>query len=536
MDTFLLKNVDSPIKGIYLSPEMIDLLSIIQCNNIDQLMDFVRECSQLSINESEMKDWKNINFESVKKHIFKKYKESFISTEDSTKDKKSVFQKTLLNAGLSQEDVQKYYDVFVHSGVEGIKCLLEQDHPDKYCEISKNQHEFIASERDQIKSVSYKEMKKINSQLPQSNTILLGCGRYYDVTNKLYNPNTNMKKYDFYHMKRGLDFCKRNGMHVRYHTLLDKQTMENVMQGKSKDEIISELKSYVKESIDFINQYNKQNQLQNGTPIISSLDLFNEIISFDKLNERGKIDKENGQYKNMWQELYGINLQDLSEIFKYANEHKPDGVTYVYNEPFLENDERRKVVIDTLKEINDSSPNLIDTLGTQMHIEMTQDPDEIKKEFADLKKLQNEGFKTQITEFDMCFPESKMFDKDGKLQTQFSAKQILDYKSKKMDEISQIIANSGIELEGVTYWSISDILDHNLQRTNQNTWKDGLNREVVTTRYAGKYSFATERPILFSEQEIGKATINTPITEKCNSGDQIKRDEQILLQEDKTKV
>ena len=43
-------------------------------------------------------------------------------------------------------------------------------------------------------------MKEINSQLPQSNTILLGCGRYCDVTNKLYNPNANMKKFDFYPM------------------------------------------------------------------------------------------------------------------------------------------------------------------------------------------------------------------------------------------------------------------------------------------------------------------------------------------------
>lgn len=405
MYNFSLENIDTPIQGIYLSSEMMDLLSIIQCADIEQLREFVLECSQLSIDEDEIKSWDSNKFESIKKDVFDKYKESFISTKQSTTDRKSVFQKTLLNAGLSQEDVEKYYEVFMHSGTDGIKLLLKQEHPDKYAEISRKQHEFITSERDQIKSVSYREMQEISNRLPQSNTILIGSGRYYNVTNKLYNPDINMKKYDFYHMEKGLNFCKRNGMNARYHTLLDKQTMEDVMRGKSKDEIVTELKAYVKESIDFINQYNSENKLPNGKAIISSVDLFNEIISFDE------------PYKNMWQELHGMSLQDLAEVFQYANEYKPEGVTYVYNEPFLENDDRRKVVIDTLKQINALSPGLVDTLGSQMHIEMTQSADEIRREFQDFKELQVKGYNIQITEFDMCLPERKMFDKDGKLQT-----------------------------------------------------------------------------------------------------------------------
>lgn len=105
-----------------------------------------------------------------------------------------------------------------------------------------------------------------------------------------------------------------------------------------------------------------------------------------------------------------------------------------------------------------------------------------------------------------------------------SAEQILEYKSKKIAEISQIITNSEVELEGLTYWSISDTLDHNLQRTNQNTWKDNLPRDTATTRYAGLYSFTRERQILFSEQKIGKATINTSTAEKDKIASNIKRD------------
>lgn len=44
-----------------------------------------------------------------------------------------------------------------------------------------------------------------------------------------------MKKYDFYYAQRGLDFCYKNGMYARYHTLLDKQTRNENLRGRPKD-------------------------------------------------------------------------------------------------------------------------------------------------------------------------------------------------------------------------------------------------------------------------------------------------------------
>lgn len=58
----------------------------------------------------------------------------------------------------------------------------------------------------------------------------------------------------------------------------------------------------------------------------------------------------------------------------------------------------------------------------------------------------------------------------------------------RMDEISKAIEETGIQLDGITYWSISDILDHNLERTNRKTYEQGLQREIAQTRYAGLYS------------------------------------------------
>ena len=162
---------------------------------------------------------------------------------------------------------------------------------------------------------------------------------------------------------------------IRYHTLLDKQTRNENLRGRPKDEVLGELQEYVQKSIDFVAKYNENHKI-NGKGVISSVDLFNEIVSFED------------PYRNMWEELYGISTEELVSVFQYALENKPDGVTYVYNEPFLENPERRQVVIEQLSEINELAPGLIDTIGNQMHIEMTQNLDDIRHCFGDLKKLE----------------------------------------------------------------------------------------------------------------------------------------------------
>ena len=478
--------IEAPINGIYLNSETIELLSIIQCKNIEELREFAINCSQLNISEQDTINWNYSNVGDIKRKLVEQYKDTLVPMEQSVKDRKSVLKSTLEHSGITSEEIDSYISVFQNDGYEGVKQKLKIEHPEKYNTFTQKAHIFIASERDQMKSVTYEELSEINDSLTNHNTILIGAGRYYDITKKMYDEQIpNMEKYDFYYAKRGLNFCHRNGMNARYHTLLDKQTMEEHLIGKSKKEVLKELQAYVKQSIDFISEYNNTHKID-GKGVISSVDLFNEIISFDK------------PYRNMWQELYDISNEELVSAFQYAQENKPEGITYVYNEPFLENSERRKTVLEQLKQINKLSPGLIDTIGTQMHIEMTQDIESIRQCFDDLKRA---GVKVQITEFDMCLPERFMFDENGKVRSEkelvelinsrsdITIESIAKFKEMRMKEISKAIEETGIQLEGVTYWSISDTLDHNLERTNRKTFEQGLQRDVARTRYAGLYSF-----------------------------------------------
>ena len=490
MQEFSLK-LESQINGIYLNSETIELLSIIQCKNIEELKDFAINCSQLNISEEDLTSWNDNDIEDIKRMLVEQYKSTLVSMEQSIKNRRSVLKLALKHSGITADEVDSYISVFQNNGYEGIKKKLKAEHPESYDIFTEKAHRFIETERDQMTSITYEELSGLNDILSNHNTLLIGAGRYYDVTKKMYDEHIpNMEKYDFYYAQRGLDFCYKNGMYARYHTLLDKQTMEEHLIGKKKEYVLGELQKYVKKSIDFISKYNEEHKI-NGKGVICSVDLLNEIISFDE------------PYRNMWQELYGISNEELVSIFQYALENKPDGVTYVYNEPFLENPERRQVVIEQLSRINELAPGLIDTIGTQMHIEMTQNTDDIRQCFEDFKRLEQLGIGTQITEFDMCLPERFMFDENGKIRSEqdlvelinskiskcgITIGSIAEFNSMRMDEISKAIEETGVQLDGITYWSISDTLDHNLERINRKTYEQGLQREIAQTRYAGLYS------------------------------------------------
>ncbi len=222
----------------------------------------------------------------------------------------------------------------------------------------------------------------------------------------------------------------------------------------------------------------------------------------------------------------------------------PDGITYVYNEPFLENPQRRQVVIEQLSKF---TPGLIDTIGTQMHIDMTQNIDDIRQSFEDFKKLlENSGITTQITEFDMCLPEGSMFDENGKVRSEkdlvefingisnFTVESIAEFKKIKINEIANAIEETGIHLDGITYWSISDTLDHNLERTNRKTYEQDLSRDIAQTRYSGLYS-GLEKSKTISTQRLGQETLeeqkDTAFLDEIESI-QAKQQRDITMQQD----
>ena len=472
-------NVKTPICGGYLSSIQIDLLSIIQCNSIEDLIDFIKNCDQINHIKGIFESINGLDLESAKSSIFKKYQDTMVF---HNKSKTEARLKRLEYLGLSTE--QEILEV-----IEGIRPNSK--------ELLELNHHFISEERDQAKSEDlYEEMVLLNKELTCFNSFLIGSGKIYNVINKYMRDND--KKYDFYHAKRGLDFAYKNGKQVRFHSLLVREDFGQ-FEDLDKERIIRIIKEYVKETIDFITNYNINHKIIiNGKeePIINAVDLFNEIISFDKMifdkdmnkwlyykeidgeykvviDDKNKIyrDLKEGEvpeYQNIWYIKYGISMQELMSCFDYALQNKPVGVSYLYNEPFLENDDRRRKVLETLLEIDSLKPGLIDTLGSQMHITINQDIDSIKRCFIDFKRLQEStGKKIQITEFDMSLGKNDVLRVFG-TNADMTLEQVYDDKDKKISEISNVINSSGVNISGVSYWSLTDGTDCNLERLRTN--------------------------------------------------------------------
>lgn len=93
---------------------------------------------------------------------------------------------------------------------------------------------------------------------------------------------------------------------------------------------------------------------------------------------------------------------------------------------------------------------------------------------------------------------------------------IAELKEMKVNEISRATEETGVSLEGVTYWSISDTLDHNLERTNRRTFEQNSQRDTAVTRYAGLYSdFNKEKDK--TKQESDKQSLEKMKDKKDNN-------------------
>lgn len=213
MDNYSL-NVDSPIKGGYFSSEQIDLLSIIQCQSIDELMKFIANCDQINNVNNIFQSINGMDLESAKRRIFKSYQDSMVYNDQSLDD-----------------SITNRFNYLGITSEEELITVIDRSHP-RSQEILSLNHHFISEERDQIKSISYEEMEILNSQLPMFNSMLVGSGKIYKILNK-YDTN-QATKYDFYFAKRDLDFAYRNGKQVRFHSLLEKKMEKHSMENLKK--------------------------------------------------------------------------------------------------------------------------------------------------------------------------------------------------------------------------------------------------------------------------------------------------------------
>lgn len=458
-ETYLL-DVNSPIKGIYLSPIQIDLMTITEIESTNELLAFIKDCAQIEYNEFQLEEFYKMKLDLAKRKVFEDYRKTLIGTADLKYDPNITLKRKISSLGLNEEVAEEAINLYKEGKVEeAINYITTKLNLDYGTIISENFRKHRVDTED-IKCSSYEEVSALAQRISDFDIITITAGQYKFVMNN--------GTFDSYHIKRGLDFCKKHDVQARYNSLITQELMESFL-GKQKDEIIEQMRMYISQTIEFINQYNKDNSLSDGMPVINSINIFSELVNLkkDKSSNKG--------YYNIWQQL-GLDESDLIDVLAPAIGNKPLEVDYIYNEAFVETKEKRDVQFDLAKRIHQQVPELIDIFGTEMHITTDFKLSTIEDTFKDLKKFSDEtGIEIAITEFDMHLPvrELENLQKVGKSSIEI-AEYAMYRKLTQISKIASIAKKTGISFSDVSYCSVTDSMDYNKKRQNVTTVYGGL--------------------------------------------------------------
>lgn len=483
--------LDTEKDGIYLSQQQVDLLMITDINTPEEMKNYVENiCGQFpnmkvediipnfdSITSSEQ-------LEEAKRNLYQKYQDGLISYLDNARMSDVEKAKVKLERlGINGQELEMCLQQVSQGKINETFTYLGQKYGDDF--ITKFNRS-MNDDFENVKGVSYDEMKSLSELIKSDksmDTIIIATGKY---GNSVYQ-TLNGKVFDPYLTSKSLKFCLDNGKHMRYHALFDQARVDDLLkQGKGlqdHDQILAEMKAYVKMSMDYIEKNNRQ--LPDGTMLINTVEVFNELV------EKNKSDKDS-PYAMVWEKHFGITVDELVSCFDGIK--KPDGVEFMYNETTLtESPQKRAMVEKVLYQMEQKQPGFIDTIGDQMHLSdedvMTKKGIQNLTETAQMLKRFQDGKvivdgqvkeikpkKTECTEHDFHFTKS-FIENINKIKQ--SGQKVDEWSIKRgmQSVVSKIYNSNGVKFARSTYWSLFGKNDHNIARTNISIQKENIERK-----------------------------------------------------------
>lgn len=484
--------------GIYLSQQQIDLLMITELKSKEELKNYVENiCGQFPnmTVEDIVSNYRSIQtldeLEEAKKELYKKYQDSLISYLDNAKMNGIEQAKVKLEKLSITAQEQDACLSFISQGkIDDAYKYLQQRHG---VDFITQFNRYMRDDFENVKSVSHEEIKSLSNLIsndPSIDTIIIATGKF---DNTIYQ-SSNGKVFDPYLTEKALYYCMSHNKHMRYHALFDQSHVDNLLrQGKGlkdHDKILAEMKSFVKKSIDFIEENNKQ--LADGSKVINTVEIFNELVEKNKSNK-------DSSYDMVWEKNFGITIDEIISCFDDIK--KPVGVEFMYNETTLtESQRKRDKVEEVLFEIDKLSPNLIDSFGDQMHLSdkdvMTEKGKQNLVETAKmLKRIQDgkllidgeiktiKSKKTECTEHDFHF-ENEFLNNYEIAKNNGNVSSLWNIKRNMQDYIGDCYLSNGVEFQRSTYWTLFGRNNHSLVRNNIKFAKE-TNKPLLSSMQAG---------------------------------------------------
>ena len=476
--------------GIYLSQQQIDLLMITDINTKEELKDYIENiCGQFPNMKVEdvIPNFDSImslqQLEEAKRTLYQKYQDGLISYLDNAR--MSDIQKAkvkLERLGINGQELDYCLTLVFQNRISEAFNYLGQKNGDNF--ITKFNRS-MNDDFENIKDVSYDEIKSLSELIKRDksiDTIIVATGKF---DNSIYQ-TMNGKVFDPYLTSKALQFCYTNKKHMRYHALFDQAHVDYLSkQGKGlkdHDQILAEMKAYIKMSMDYIEKNNRQ--LPDGTMLINTVEVFNEFV------EKNKVDKDS-PYSMVWEKYFGITIEEIMSCFDGIK--KPDGVEFMYNETTLTESSQKRVMVEkVLYQIEQKQSGFIDVIGDQMHLSdedvMTKKGLQNLTETAQMLKRFQDGKvvvdgqireikpkKTECTEHDFHFTKA-FLENINILNHSGQNLDLWSIKKSMQDIISKTYNQNGVKFEKSTYWSLFGKNDHNIVRANISIQKENFER------------------------------------------------------------
>lgn len=496
-------------KGITLNMQQIDLLSIVTADETS-LSQVIANIQNLTDEQRQSILTSDKSLDQIKRDLFQMYQDSLTSYAESNfsldgkqKELSKRIEFVLNNSGLSQEQQRQFIDIVRNNQLYDIpKLITETYDKDISDKIFKTLIRYMPTEKEGIKSVSYEAIERLSEHLSDYQVINLDdIAKYGHYVRQDGGFNSD-------DLTKAFDFARSHGMQTRLNTLLfymdTPQQLESMPFEQGKVEAKRLLERYVENITSVIAKYNEDCIQRGEQPTVRTVEIFNELLNRFAMDGnvsyeyRGHIDtdehrisKDNPNYDNLrggW--LRFFEVEELCSIMEIARKNLPN-VNLMLNECTLEDPRKiepfKRLVLDKIKSYEQQHGiKLIDSIGTQMHIDSSVSKDEIRAMFDNLSQF---GLPIEVTEFDMAI--------DQNFINSHSQEEIETFKRQKISDFCDVVAEMQEKgnIAGVTIWSVSDAQNFVVHLTNQKIYQKNLEREkqglepipYVKTLYGGYY-------------------------------------------------
>lgn len=511
-------------QGMYLSSLMITSLSLINCSGISEINMWIDSVPNLyMIPQLPNGNYSIEQIDSIKRKLFEIYQDSMISTQvvndiNSSNEEEAMryaLHKKLSGLNLSIENELDIGNIGFSKGLPSMYKEIERICIDKFGRetgkrISSKIVYYFTTDYENFNSSTYEQMVALNNQIKENikkchsmggdfQLVLRSIGYENTVSSKLNDNNSIEYVYNYEISSMGQNLAEKLGASYRLRSMINRNAAEEIskkgLSSKDKELVIQILRNSLNSSLINFNS-NIKNDGKNR-----SFELFNELVEIKKADKN---------FKLVWEEKFGITLEDMVKQVIEPNmqliqDLKTKNVDFMYNETGLqEAPEKRAKVMETMIELQRLKPGLITVFGDQDHtfssdytpekIEQLRETAEFDKQMSQIvvgKTLDEKDIKLKLecSERDLYLSKEEVrnMEQQGK-----SKDDILKYKQLLQNKHNEIFNDVPFKRE--CEWTVIDNISGDY-------FKD---KQITKETYIGKYTRISEMARKDNSQRINK--------------------------------